>query len=116
MASLDEISIKSIRQVIRKLIDQGHDKACPDRLDDQQLLVVMAATIRHMPLVTQLLENTRIITKEIRHFQTVVKTIVNQVKVIAWHTLSDVCCTVPLRACISCHRMLSMILSMLPPG
>lgn len=116
MASLDGISIKSIRQVIRKLIDQGHDKVCPDRLDDQQLLVVMTATIRHMPLVTQLLENTRIITKEIRHFQTVVKTIVNQVKVNVGHNLSDICLTVSLRACISCHLVLSKIFSMLPPG
>ena len=81
LASLEEISIKSIRQVIRKLIDQGLDKECPDRMDDQQLLVVMTATIRHMPLVLQLHTNTRVITKEIKHFRTIVKTIVNQVKV-----------------------------------
>ena len=60
---------------------QGLDKECPERMDEQQLLVVMGATIRHMPLVTQLRENTRVITKEITHFRTVVKTIVNQVKV-----------------------------------
>jgi hypothetical protein len=81
LASLEGISIKSIRQVIRKLIDQGLDKECPDRMDDQQLLVVMTATIRHMPLVLQLHTNTRVITKEIKHFRTIVKTIVNQVKV-----------------------------------
>jgi hypothetical protein len=43
LASLEAISIKSIRQVIRKLIDQGLDKECPDRMDDQQLLGVAAA-------------------------------------------------------------------------
>jgi hypothetical protein len=90
LASLEGISIKSIRQVIRKLIDQGLDKECPDRMDDQQLLVVMTATIRHMPLVLQLHTNTRVITKEIKHFRTIVKTIVNQVKVNFSHTRNAV--------------------------
>jgi hypothetical protein len=34
-------------------------------MDDQQLLVVMTATVRHMPLVTQLIRNTSVITKEV---------------------------------------------------
>ena len=75
---LEQISIKSIRAVIRKLIDQGLDKECPERMDDQQLLVVMTATVRHMPLVTQLHRNTSVITKEIKRFRTIVTTFVNQ--------------------------------------
>lgn len=63
LAALVKISIKDIRGVIRKLIDQGLDKACPDRMDEEQLLVVMSATLRHMPLVTQLRQNTSVITK-----------------------------------------------------
>lgn len=63
LTALEKISIKDIRGVIRKLIDQGLDKVCPERMDDQQLLVVMSATVRHMPLVTQLRQNTSVITK-----------------------------------------------------
>ena len=77
---LEQISIKSIRAVIRRLIDQGLDKECPERMDDQQLLVVMTATVRHMPLVTQLHRNTSVITKEIKRFRTIVTTFVNQIK------------------------------------
>jgi hypothetical protein len=63
LTELQAISIKDIREVIRRLIDQGLDKTCPERMDDQQLLVVMSATVLHMPLVTQLHSNTRVITK-----------------------------------------------------
>ena len=77
---LENVSIASIREVIRKLIDQGLDKHCPQRMDDQQLVVVMSATARHMPLVTQLHTNTAIITKEIKHFRAVVHTFVNQIR------------------------------------
>ena len=79
LTSLEVISIKSIREVIRRLIDQGMDKVCPERMDDQQLIVCMTATVRHMPLVTQLHRNTSIITKEMRHFRHIVHTFVNQV-------------------------------------
>ena len=79
LTSLEVISIKSIREVIRRLIDQGLDKECPERMDDQQLIVCMTATVRHMPLVTQLHRNTSIITKEMRHFRHIVHTFVNQV-------------------------------------
>ena len=80
LSALEKISIKDIREVIRKLIDQGLDKVCPERMDDQQLLVVMSATVRHMPLVTQLHQNTSVITKEIKHFRTVVHTFVGQIR------------------------------------
>ena len=80
LADLNDISIKNIREVIRKLIDQGLDKECPERMDDNELLVVMTATIRHMPLVTQLHSNTAVITKEIRHFRSVVHTFVYQIR------------------------------------
>ena len=80
LTELEQISIKSIREVIRRLIDQGLDKVCPDRMNDQQLLVVMSATVRHMPLVTQLHRNTSVITKEIKHFRTVVQTFVFQIR------------------------------------
>ena len=79
LTSLEVISIKSIREVIRRLIDQGMDKVCPERMDDQQLIVCLTATVRHMPLVTQLHRNTSIITKEMRHFRHIVHTFVNQV-------------------------------------
>jgi len=59
---------------------QGLDKVCPERMDDQQLLVVMTATIRHMPLVKQLRENTSVITNEIKHFRTVVQTCVEEIQ------------------------------------
>jgi len=49
-------------------------------MDDQELLVVMTATIRHMPLVTQLHRNTSVITKEIRKFRTVVHTFIDQIR------------------------------------
>ena len=68
------------REIIGKLITQGHDKICPQRMDDQELLVVMTATIRHMPLVTQLHRNTSVITKEIRKFRTVVHTFIDQIR------------------------------------
>jgi hypothetical protein len=42
---LDQISIQSIRGVIRKLIDQGLDKEHRERMTNQQLLVVMSATV-----------------------------------------------------------------------
>ena len=45
LADLELISIQSIREVIRKLIDQGLDKECPERMNEQQLLVVMSATV-----------------------------------------------------------------------
>jgi hypothetical protein len=48
---LDQISIQSIRGVIRKLIDQGLDKEHPERMTNQQLLVVMSATVS-TPLIT----------------------------------------------------------------
>ena len=48
---LDQISIQSIRVVIRKLIDQGLDKEHPERMTNQQLLVVMSATVS-TPLIT----------------------------------------------------------------
>ena len=79
LTSLEVISIKSIREVIRRLIDQGLDKECPERMDDQQLIVCMTATVRHMPLVAQLHRNTSVITKEMRHFRHIVGTFVNQV-------------------------------------
>jgi hypothetical protein len=68
------------REVIGKLITQGHDKVCPERMDVQELLVVMTATIRHMPLVTQLHKNTSVITTEIRKFRTVVHTFIDQMR------------------------------------
>lgn len=40
----------------------------------------MTATVRHMPLVTQLHRNTSVITKEIKHFRTVVSTFVEQIR------------------------------------
>ena len=55
-------------------------KVCPERMDDQQLLVNMTATLRHMPLVKQLHKNTSVITKEMRHFRHVVHTFVSQVR------------------------------------
>jgi len=68
------------REVIGKLITQGHDKVCPERMDVQELLVAMTATIRHMPLVTQLHKNTSVITTEIRKFRTVVHTFLDQMR------------------------------------
>ncbi len=40
----------------------------------------MSATVRHMPLVTQLRQNTSVITKEIMHFRTIVHTFVFQIR------------------------------------
>ena len=80
LSALEHVSISNIREVIRKLIDQGLDKECPERMDDQQLLVVMTATARHMPLVTQLHTNTSVITREIMHFKTIVYTFVAQIR------------------------------------
>ena len=68
------------REVIGKLITQGHDKVCPERMDVQELLVAMTATIRHMPLVKQLHKNTSVITKEIKKFRTVVHTFIDQIR------------------------------------
>ena len=80
LSDLAQISIKSVREVIRRLIDQGLDKECPERMDDQQMLVVMTATVRHMPLVTQLHINTAVITKEIKNFRNVVQTCAGQIR------------------------------------
>jgi len=46
---------------------------CPPRLNNQQLQVVMTATVHHMPLVLQLYTNTSAITLEIKTFRTVVQ-------------------------------------------
>ena len=58
LKDLTSISIKQVRLLISKLIDQGLDRQEPKRLTDQELCVVMSATARHMPLISQLREHT----------------------------------------------------------
>ena len=58
LKDLTSISIKQVRLLISKLIDQGLDRQEPKRLSDQELCVVMSATAQHMPLISQLREHT----------------------------------------------------------
>ena len=80
LAELEKIDIKAVRQVIRKLIDQGLDTNYAERMSEEELKVVMSATAKHMPLVKTLHRNTTMITKEVVHFRTVVQTFVGQIR------------------------------------
>jgi len=65
---LADITIKSVRLLISKLIGQGLDRQAPNRMDDQELQVVMSATVAHMPLVLELKSRIAVITDEIKTF------------------------------------------------
>jgi len=66
MEDLKSISIKEVRLLISNLIEQGLDREVPNRLSEQELYVVMSATVQHMPLISQLHERTATISA---HFQ-----------------------------------------------
>jgi len=66
MVDLKSISIKQVRLLISNLIEQGLDREVPNRLSEQDLSVVMSATLQHMPLISQLHERTATIST---HFQ-----------------------------------------------
>jgi len=66
MEDLKSISIKEVRLLISNLIEQGLDRRVPNRLSEQELSVVMSATVQHMPLILQLHERTATIST---HFQ-----------------------------------------------
>ena len=66
MEDLKLISIKEVRLLISNLIEQGLDREVPNRLSEQELSVVMSATVQHMPLISQLHERTAMIST---HFQ-----------------------------------------------
>jgi hypothetical protein len=55
-----------VRLLISNLIEQGLDREVPNRLSEQDLSVVMSATLQHMPLISQLHERTATIST---HFQ-----------------------------------------------
>jgi len=66
MDDLKSISIKEVRLLISNLIEQGLDREVPSRLSEQELYVMMSATVQHMPLISQLHERTTTIST---HFQ-----------------------------------------------
>jgi hypothetical protein len=45
LAQLQSISIKTVRLLISKLIGQGLDRKAPDRVSDDELQIVMSATV-----------------------------------------------------------------------
>lgn len=64
LEELTKISIKTVRLLISKLISQGLDRTKPNRLNEQEALVVMGACVGHMDLVVKLKERTSAITSE----------------------------------------------------
>ena len=77
LEDLKSISIKEVRLLISKLIEQGLDREVPNRLSDQQLYVTMSSTVQHMPLILQLHESTSSIST---NFQTLSETLSLQVE------------------------------------
>jgi hypothetical protein len=64
LKELQTISMKTVRALISKLIAQGLDRMKPQRLGDQELLIVMSACVRHVDLVVRLKERAADITAE----------------------------------------------------
>ena len=64
MKEVHEMSIKSVRLLISKLIGQGLDRKKPHRLGQQAALVVMGACARHMEIVIRLKKRVAAITAE----------------------------------------------------
>jgi hypothetical protein len=64
LEELQKISIKTVRLLISKLIEQGLDRTKPHRLGDQETLIVMSACVGHMDLVVKLKERVADITAE----------------------------------------------------
>ena len=64
MKEVHEMSIKSVRLLISKLIGQGLDRKKPHRLGEQAALVVMGACARHMEIVVRLKKRVAAITAE----------------------------------------------------
>jgi len=77
MDDLKSISIKEVRLLISNLIEQGLDREVPNSLSEQELYVVMSATVQHMPLISQLHERTATIST---HFQELSDTLSLEVK------------------------------------
>ena len=64
LLELQKISIKTVRVLVGKLIGQGLDRTKPQRLSDQEALIVMSACAGHMELVVKLKERTAAITSD----------------------------------------------------
>ena len=64
LEELQKISIKTVRLLISKLIEQGLDRTKSHRLGDQETLIVMSACVGHMDLVVKLKERVADITAE----------------------------------------------------
>ena len=65
LLSLEGISIKTVRQLISKLISKGFDRTKPERMDEQEVLVIKSACAGQMEIVAQLKERTSSITKDL---------------------------------------------------
>ena len=87
LAKLESIPIKTIRQLISKLISQGLDRTKPQRLDEQELLVIKSACHGQMGIVAELKERTSAITETLAEMTEAMKTCSSEVRLQVEHVL-----------------------------
>ena len=85
---LEGISIKTIRQLISRLISQGFDRTKAQRLDEQDLLVIKSACVGQIGIVAELKERTSAITQTLAEMTEAMKTCASEVRLQLEHALT----------------------------